>query len=103
MTLQNTVKNGVARVQEGLQIFRKNVFDLQGVPAFLEFYNLYVWPWKYVYKGFYDAWHIVPVRAIDTSACQKDKDLPSLPKSRNNERGKNGLRAACTICVGRRL
>lgn len=74
MTLQNTVKNGVARVQEGLQIFRKNVFDLQGVPAFLEFYNLYVWPWKYVYKGFYDAWHIVPVRAIDTSACQKDKD-----------------------------
>lgn len=61
-------------MQEGLQIFRKNVFELQDVPAFLQFYQLYVWPWKYIYKGFYDAWHIVPVHAIDTSKCFRNKD-----------------------------
>ena len=74
MKLQNIVKNGVSRLQEGLQIFRKNIFELNGVPAFLQFYQYCIWPWKYVYRGFYDAWHIVPARAIDTSACQKDKD-----------------------------
>lgn len=74
MTLKDTVKNGVARVQESLEIFRKNVFELQGVPAFLQFYQLYMWPWKYVYKGFYDAWHVLPVNALDTTGCMKDKD-----------------------------
>lgn len=74
MTFKNFVRNGVARMQEGLQIFRKNVFELQGVPAFLQFYQLFVWPWKYVYKGFYDAWHILRVYALDTSGCQKDKN-----------------------------
>lgn len=74
MGLREITKNGVARVQEGLQIFRKNIFELQGVPAFLQFYQLYVWPWKYIYRGFYDAWHVLPVSALDTSRCQKDKN-----------------------------
>lgn len=74
MNLKERARNGVARVQEGLQIFRKNVFELQGVPAFLQFYQLYVWPWKWVYRGFYDAWHIVPVNAISTRGAQRDKD-----------------------------
>ena len=67
MNLKNFVRNGVARMQEGLQIFRKNVFELQGVPAFLQFYQLFVWPWKYVYKGLYDAWDVLRVYGLDTS------------------------------------
>lgn len=74
MNLKGIFRNGVARMQEGLQIFKKNVFELQGVPAFLQFYQLYVWPWKYVYRGFYDAWHTVAVKAISTAGCRKDKD-----------------------------
>lgn len=74
MNLRNFFRNGVSRMQEGLQIFRKNVFELQGVPAFLQFYQLYMWPWKYVYRGYFDAWHKVPVHAISSAGCQKDKN-----------------------------
>ena len=62
--MADIIKNGVNRVAETLNIFRKDVFDMEGVPAFRQFYMLYVWPWKYVYKGFYDAWHTVPAISI---------------------------------------
>lgn len=37
----------------------KDVFEVEGVPAFREFYNLQIFPAKYVYRGFYNAWHTV--------------------------------------------
>ena len=37
----------------------QDVFDLGGVPAFREFYNVSIFPAKYVYKGYYAPWHLV--------------------------------------------
>ena len=42
----------------------KDIFELDGVPPFREFYNLAIFPAKYVYRGFYNAWHTVPAPTI---------------------------------------
>ena len=63
--LKQFTKNGVNRVAETLDTFRKDIFDLEGVPAYREFYTLYIFPWKYVYRGYYAAWHNIPLVTID--------------------------------------
>ena len=65
MTIRDTVRNGVNRVAESLEVFRKDVFELEGVPAFREFYQLYVFTWQAVYKGFYKAWHVVARKTVN--------------------------------------
>jgi A118 family predicted phage portal protein len=37
----------------------KDVFELGGVPAFNQFYYYGIFPWKYIYKGFYKPWHYI--------------------------------------------
>jgi A118 family predicted phage portal protein len=49
---------------EGMDVFKKDVFELEGVPAFREYYNLFIFTWQAIYKGFYRAWHEVPVKTI---------------------------------------
>jgi len=51
---------------EALDVYKKDIFDLDGVPAFREFYTLFMFPWKAVYKGFYEEWHKVPYSTINT-------------------------------------
>ena len=43
----------------------KSIFDLQDVPAFNQFYNIGIFPWKYLYCGFYKPWHQIPAPTID--------------------------------------
>lgn len=49
---------------ESLEIFKKDVFELEGVPAFREFYQLSIYSWLAVYKGFFAPWHVVPMKTI---------------------------------------
>lgn len=42
----------------------KSIFDLQDVPAFNQFYNIGIFPWKYLYRGFYKPWHLIPAPTI---------------------------------------
>ena len=42
----------------------KSIFDLQDVPAFNQFYNIGIFPWKYLYRGFYKPWHQIPAPTI---------------------------------------
>ena len=42
----------------------KSIFDLQDVPAFNQFYNIGIFPWKYIYRGFYKPWHLIPAPTI---------------------------------------
>lgn len=42
----------------------RSVFDLNGVPAFQQFYDFGVFIWKWLWRGFYKAWHIVPAGTI---------------------------------------
>ena len=49
---------------ESVDLFKKDVFELEGVPAFREYYNLFIFVWQAIYKGFYKEWHTVPVVTI---------------------------------------
>ena len=64
MTIRDRLRNGVNRVAESLEVFKKDVFELDGVPAFREYYQLFIFVWQAIYKGFYKAWHEVPIHTI---------------------------------------
>ena len=64
MKLMDRIRNGVNRVAESVDLFKKDIFELDGVPAFREYYTLFIFTWQAVYKGFYKAWHEVPVMTI---------------------------------------
>lgn len=42
----------------------KSVFEVDGVPSFNEFYNIGMYPWKLVYKGYVPDWHDVKSSTI---------------------------------------
>ena len=43
----------------------KSVFELDGVnQSYSQFYNFGILIWKYIYRGFYSAWHLVPAPTI---------------------------------------
>ena len=42
----------------------KDIFELGGVPAYRQFYEFGIFVWKYLYRGLYKPWHLVPVTAV---------------------------------------
>lgn len=64
MNVRDLLKNRVNRVEESLNLFKKDVFELNGVPAFREYYTLFIFVWQAIYKGFYRAWHEIDVHTI---------------------------------------
>ena len=42
----------------------KSIFELGGVPSFQQFYNFGVFIWKWLWKGFYKPWHVIPCPTI---------------------------------------
>lgn len=64
MAIRDFFRNRVNRMAESMDLFKKDVFELEGVPAFREYYNLFIFVWQAIYKGFYRAWHEVPLKTI---------------------------------------
>lgn len=64
--LKKAVKNWMQTTGADLGVAKefRDIFQLGGVPAFQQFYNFGIFPWKYVYKGYYDAWHYIPAPTI---------------------------------------
>ena len=56
--MQRTVAN------TGLAKEFKSIFELGGVPAFQQFYDFGIFVWKFIWKGFYKAWHIIPAPTV---------------------------------------
>ena len=65
MKIRDFFKDKVNRMKESLGVFKKDVFELEGVPAFREYYNLFIFAWQAIYKGYYKAWHDVEVHTIN--------------------------------------
>ena len=63
--IRERIRNGVNRVAESAEVFKKDVFELDGVPAFREYYTLFIFAWQAIYKGFYKAWHEVPMKTLN--------------------------------------
>lgn len=64
--LMAKVSNGIQATAADMKVSKefKDIFELGGVPAFNQFYNFGIFPWKYVYRGFYKAWHIIKAPTI---------------------------------------
>ena len=63
--IRKRIRNGVNRTLESADLFKKDVFELDGVPAFREYYTLFIFAWQAIYKGFYKAWHVVPMKTLN--------------------------------------
>ena len=59
----------------------KDIFEIGGVPAFNEFYNFGIFPWKWVYKGFYSAWHLIKAPTIADPNAKRRMAYLNLGKS----------------------
>ncbi len=59
----------------------KSIFELGGVPAFQQFYNVGIFPWKWVYRGFYDAWHLIKAPTIDNPLATRRMYYLNLSKA----------------------
>lgn len=59
----------------------KSIFDLQGVPAFNQFYNIGIFPWKYLYRGFYKPWHLIPAPTIKDPEHKRNLAYLNLSKA----------------------
>ena len=70
MALIDKIKGAFRGMSEKTRLAKeyKDIFDLGGVPSFNEFYYFGIFIWKYIYKGFYSAWHLVPTSTIASPA-----------------------------------
>ena len=50
----------------------KDVFELGGVPSFRQFYNFGIFIWKWLWKGFYKPWHVIPCPTIADPNAQRN-------------------------------
>ena len=50
--------------QTGIAREFKDIFEIGGVPAFNQFYNLGIFVWKMLYRGFYKPWHLIPAPTV---------------------------------------
>ena len=70
MRVWDTIKDWGRRLMDrtanvtGIAREFKDIFELGGVPAFSQFYYYGVFVWKYLYRGLYKPWHVVPVTAV---------------------------------------
>ena len=49
----------------------KSVFELGGVPSFQQFYNFGIFIWKWIWKGFYKPWHVIPCPTISNPTAER--------------------------------
>ena len=71
-TIKSWGRNLMQRTANATGIARefKDIFELGGVPAFSQFYYYGVFIWKYLYRGLYKPWHVVPVTAVGAKPGQ---------------------------------
>ena len=70
-----------AGADSGLAREFKSVFELGGVPAFQQFYNLGIYPWKALYKGFYEPWHLIAAPTIQDPRAKRRMAYLNLSKA----------------------
>ena len=59
----------------------KTVFELGNVPSYEQFYNFGIYIWKFLYRGFYRAWHMIPAPTIANPNGQREVYRMNAPKA----------------------
>lgn len=85
--LKKAVKNWMQTTGADLGVAKefRDIFQLGGVPAFQQFYNFGIFPWKYVYKGYYDVWHYIPAPTIANPYAKRKMAYLNMAKAVSSE------------------
>ncbi len=70
-----------AGAETGMSKEFKDIFEVGGVPAFNQFYYFGIFVWKYLYKGFYKAWHRVAAPTIANPRAARDMERMDMAKA----------------------
>ena len=81
--LKKAVKGWMQNTGADLGLSRefKSIFELGGVPSFQQFYNFGIFPWKWLYKGFYKEWHLIAAPTIENPKAQRRMYYLNLSKA----------------------
>ena len=81
--LKKKVKNIMQKTGADMGVARefKSVFELGGVPSFQQFYNFGIFIWKYLWKGFYKLWHVIPCPTVANPLAERTLFRLNTPKA----------------------
>ena len=48
-----------------------DVFEIAGMPAFQQFYEFGIFPWKLIYRGLYKPWHVIPAPTVQNANAHR--------------------------------
>ena len=82
-SFKRAVKNWFMRAGADTGIARefKDIFELGGDPAFQQFYNMGIYPWKCLYKGLYEPWHVIAAPTISDPRAKRNMAYLNLSKA----------------------
>jgi len=85
--LMSNVRDGATATAAELKASKeyKDIFELGGVPAYRQFYNFGIFPWKYVYRGFYKAWHLIKAPTIADPKAMRQVSFLNMAKALTSE------------------
>ena len=58
-----------------------NVFMLNGIPSFSEFYNLGIYPWKMLYRGYLADFHNISAPTINNPSARRKMNRMNMAKA----------------------
>lgn len=99
--LKNWFKGGLQKMAANTGIARefKDIFEIGGVPAFNQFYYFGIFVWKYLYRGFYNVWHLVPAPTIQNPQNRRQMYRMDLAKAVSAELASLIWSEACEVNV----
>lgn len=102
--LFNKIKGAFHNVTQaaGLEQPKKSIFDIDGVPAFNEFYNFGIFPWKWIYRGYYKTWHLVPAPTIQNPKGNRQMERVDAAKAVCQEMASIMWSEKCGISVNQK-
>lgn len=59
----------------------RDIFEIGGVPAFNQFYYFGIFPWKYIYRGYYKPWHRIDSPTIKDPRNKRDLERMDAAKA----------------------
>ena len=77
----------------------KSVFELGGVPSFQQFYNCGIFIWKWLWKGFYKPWHVLPCPTIANPKATREAYRMNVAKAICSEMASLVWGEECTVNV----
>ena len=94
---KNRMTKAVA--DSGLAREFKSIFELGGVPSFQQFYNFGIFVWKWLWKGLYKPWHVIPCPTIANPNAKRELYRMNMAKAVCSEMAGLVWGEECTVNV----